>query len=131
MSQAFRSTNVLTADGLRSATVLVEGERIAGVDAWDDVPVATPLRDFGDLVLLPGLVDPHVHINDPGREWEGFATATQAAASGGFTTLVDMPLNCLPETISVTALENKRTAAAGHAWVDWAAWGGVVPGNID
>jgi allantoinase len=90
------------------------------------------LRDYGDLVLLPGLVDSHVHINEPGRtEWEGFATATQAAAAGGVTTLVDMPLNCIPETIDVNALDVKRAAARGKAWVDWAAWGGVVRGNAD
>jgi len=131
MAQAFRSTNVLTADGLRPATLLVEGERIAEVRAWDDVPDRESLRDFGDLVVLPGLVDSHVHINDPGRDWEGFSTATQAAASGGVTTLVDMPLNCIPETTNVEALEAKRAAATGQAWVDWAAWGGVVPGNAD
>jgi len=126
-----RSTNVLTGDGLKPAALLVEGESIAEVRAWDDSPAAIPLRDFGDLVLLPGLVDPHVHINDPGRDWEGFATATQAAAFGGFTTLVDMPLNSIPETTTGEALEGKRMAAAGHAWVDWAAWGGVVPGNTN
>ena len=83
-------------------------------------------------MLLPGLVDSHVHINEPGRtEWEGFETATQAAAAGGVTTLVDMPLNCVPETINVPALEAKRDAAKGKAWVDWAAWGGVVRGNAD
>jgi len=131
MAQAFRSTNVLTADGLRPAALLVDGERIAEVRAWDYVPPNVPVNDFGDLFVLPGLVDSHVHINDPGRDWEGFSTATQAAASGGVTTLVDMPLNCIPETTSVEALEAKRTAANGHAWVDWAAWGGVVPGNAD
>ncbi|MGA9671365.1 MAG: allantoinase AllB [Terracidiphilus sp.] len=131
MAQAFRSTNVLTAEGLRPATLVVEGERIAAVREWDDVPAGVPLRDFGELVLLPGLVDSHVHINDPGRDWEGFSTATQAAASGGVTTLVDMPLNCIPETTNVAALEAKRVAANGRAWVDWAAWGGVVPGNAD
>ena len=131
MSQAFRSTNVLTDDGLRPATLLIEGERIAEVRDWDDIPADIPLRDFGDLVVLPGLVDSHVHINDPGRDWEGFSTATQAAAAGGVTTLVDMPLNCIPETTNLEALEAKRAAASGHAWVDWAAWGGVVPGNAD
>ena len=88
------------------------------------------LTDFGDAVMLPGLVDSHVHINEPGRtEWEGFETATRAAAAGGVTTLVDMPLNCVPETIDVEALEAKRAAAQGKTWVDWAAWGGVVRGN--
>ncbi len=82
---------------------------------------------FGDLVLLPGLVDSHVHINEPGRtEWEGFATATRAAAAGGYTTLVDMPLNCLPETTTVAALEAKRGAAGGQCRVDWAPWGGLT-----
>ncbi len=139
MKKALRSTRVLTPAGLAPATVLVDGERISAVRGWNDVssdllPGAGPidLIDFGDRVLLPGLVDTHVHINDPGRsEWEGFETATKAAAAGGVTTLVDMPLNCVPETTDVQALEAKRTAAKGRAWVDWAAWGGVVPGNAD
>jgi len=130
MPQALRSTRVLTAEGLTAATLLVDGERIAGVRGWGDVPAGAPLRDFGDYVLLPGLVDSHVHINEPGRtEWEGFWRATRAAASGGVTTLVDMPLNCVPETTNSAALEAKRTAAIGRTWVDWAAWGGVVRGN--
>jgi allantoinase len=80
--------------------------------------------------LLPGLIDTHVHINQPGRtEWEGFRTATRAAAAGGYTTLVDMPLNCLPETTTVAALEEKRSAAQGESYVDWAAWGGAVADN--
>jgi allantoinase len=132
MSQVFRSTRVLTAEGLRPAALLVEGEGIAGVVGWDAVPANAAVRDFGDAVLLPGLVDSHVHINEPGRtEWEGFWTATRAAAAGGVTTLVDMPLNCVPETIDLKALEAKRAAAKGKAWVDWAAWGGVVRGNAE
>ena len=132
MAKALRSTRVLTPDGFAAATVVVEEERIAAVQAWDDVPAGAGLHDFGDLVILPGLVDTHVHINEPGRtEWEGFDTATRAAAAGGVTTLVDMPLNCVPETIDVAALESKRVAANGKAWVDWAAWGGVVRGNAD
>jgi len=132
MAVVFRSTRVLTAGALGAAAVLVEGETICGVHGWNDVPAGATLHDFGELVLLPGLVDTHVHINEPGRaDWEGFETATQAAAAGGVTTLVDMPLNCVPETIYVAALEAKRAAAPGKAWVDWAAWGGVVRGNAD
>jgi allantoinase len=132
MAQAFRSTRVLTHKGLAPSTLLVEHERITAICGWDEVPPEAHLHDFGDYVLLPGLVDSHVHINEPGRtEWEGFSTATRAAAAGGVTTLVDMPLNCMPEIISVEALEAKRSAAVGQAWVDWAAWGGVVRGNAD
>jgi allantoinase len=132
MAQAFRSTRVLTADGLRPATIVVEEGRIASVLGSNDAPASAVLHDFGDHVLLPALVDSHVHINEPGRtEWEGFWTATRAAASGGVTTLVDMPLNCIPETIDAEALVAKRIAARGKAWVDWAAWGGVVRGNSD
>lgn len=132
MAKAFRSTKVLTPEGLRPATLLVENGRIAGVLGWDQAQHGSELRDFGGHVLLPGLVDSHVHINEPGRaEWEGFRTATQAAAAGGVTTLVDMPLNCVPETIDESALEAKRKAAHGQTWVDWAAWGGVVRGNAE
>ena len=130
MAQAFRSTRVLTPQGLAPATLVVEGEKVAEVRGWDEVSAVERLHDFGDRVLMPGLVDTHVHINEPGRtEWEGFWTATRAAAAGGVTTLVDMPLNCVPETVDVKALEAKRAAARGKAWVDWAAWGGVVRGN--
>ena len=132
MAYAFRSTRVLTPKGLAPATLLVEQERITGVCGWDQVPAVARLHDFGDYVLLPGMVDSHVHINEPGRtEWEGFTTATRAAAAGGITTLVDMPLNCTPEITNLAALETKRKAACGKAWVDWAAWGGVVRGNVD
>ncbi len=94
------------------------------------MPAGAKSKDFGEAAILPGLVDTHVHINEPGRtEWEGFATATRAAAAGGYTTLVDMPLNCLPETTTVAALELKREAAAGQCLVDWAAWGGAVADN--
>ncbi len=130
MAQALRSTRVLTPQGLASATLVVEHGRIASVREWSDVPPDAALHDVGGMVILPGLVDTHVHINEPGRtEWEGFWTATRAAAAGGVTALVDMPLNCLPETIDVQALEVKRAAARGKTWVDWATWGGVVRGN--
>jgi len=115
---------------VQAATVFVEAGLITRVAAHDAELNGAPLQDFGDLPLLPGLVDTHVHINEPGRtEWEGFVTGTRAAAAGGITTIVDMPLNCLPETTTVAALEAKRTAAAGKTFVDWAAWGGAVADN--
>lgn len=131
MAHAVRSTRVLTGDGLRPAALILDGGKIAAVREWDGVQGVSELRDFGDLILLPGLVDSHVHINDPGRDWEGFDTATRAAAAGGVTTLVDMPLNCVPETVNVEALEAKRAASKDRTWVDWAAWGGVVRGNAE
>jgi allantoinase len=127
MTQVFVSSRVITPDGVRPAAVVVEQGRIQALLAPEDAPRAALLHQFGDLVLLPGLVDSHVHVNEPGRtEWEGFATATRAAAAGGYTTLVDMPLNCLPETTTVAALEAKRNAAAGQCRVDWAPWGGLT-----
>jgi len=128
--QAFLSRRVVTPEGLRPAAVLVHGERIRAVVELEDVPTNAVKQDFGEAAFLPGLVDSHVHINEPGRtEWEGFRTATLAAAAGGYTMLVDMPLNCVPATTNVAALQHKRRAAHGQCCVDWAAWGGVVPDN--
>ncbi|MGD0566924.1 MAG: allantoinase AllB [Candidatus Sulfotelmatobacter sp.] len=128
--QAFLSSRVVTPEGTRPAAVLVEGEKIQAVVPLNQVPANAALHDFGDAAILPGLVDSHVHINDPGRaEWEGFQTATRAAAAGGYTFVVDMPLNCLPATTTVASLEAKRVAAHGRCRVDWAAWGGVVADN--
>src|ERR1700741_3400565 len=128
--RAFLSHRVVTPDRVRSAALLVEGELIPDVVAPDEVPAQAEKHEFGDAAILPGLVDPHVHINDPGRtEWEGFETATQAAAAGGCTLLVDMPLNCLPATTTVAALSAKRAAAKDRCRVDWMAWGGVVADN--
>src|SRR5258707_815519 len=128
--RAFVSSRVVTPEGVRPAAVLVEGERIRGVVPAEQVPSHTETLNFADAAILPGLVDSHVHINDPGRaDWEGFETATRAAAAGGYTLLVDMPLNCLPATTDVAALAAKRAAAQNHSRVDWMAWGGVVANN--
>jgi len=129
--RAFLSRRVVTPEGVRPAAVLVEGDRIRNLVALDRVPAEVQdAQDFGAAAILPGLVDSHVHINDPGRsEWEGFETATRAAAAGGYTLLVDMPLNCLPATTNVSALEAKREAARGRCRVDWRAWGGIVADN--
>jgi len=110
--------------------VLVENERIVDVVSPQQIPSSLPLTDFGDLAILPGLVDSHIHINEPGRtDWEGFRTATQAAAAGGYTMLVDMPLNCVPSTTTPDALQAKRNAAREQCYVDWSAWGGLVSDN--
>jgi allantoinase len=129
--QAFLSRRVITPEGIRPAAILVEGERIQSVVSPDQISDSYEIHDFGESAILPGLVDSHVHINEPGRgEWEGFETATRAAAAGGYTMLVDMPLNCLPATTTVAALQAKRAAARGKCRVDWAAWGGVVHDNV-
>ncbi|GAA2443167.1 allantoinase AllB [Streptomyces glaucus] len=126
-----RSTRVITPEGTRAASVAVSGGTITDVLPYDaPVPRGARLEDAGDHVVLPGLVDTHVHVNDPGRtEWEGFWTATRAAAAGGITTLVDMPLNSLPPTTTVENLRVKQEAAAGRAHVDVGFWGGALPGN--
>ncbi|MFE0353287.1 allantoinase AllB [Streptomyces nigra] len=126
-----RSTRVITPVGTRPASVAVAAGKITAVLPYDaGVPSGARLEDLGDDVLLPGLVDTHVHVNDPGRtEWEGFWTATRAAAAGGITTLVDMPLNSLPPTTTVDHLRVKRKTAADKAHVDVGFWGGALPGN--
>ncbi|MFJ4682419.1 allantoinase AllB [Streptomyces sp. NPDC088789] len=126
-----RSTRVLTPEGTRAASVTVTGGTITAVLPYDAPVAAARTEDLGDDVLLPGLVDTHVHVNDPGRtEWEGFWTATRAAAAGGITTLVDMPLNSLPPTTTVEHLRIKRQAAADKAHVDVGFWGGALPDNV-
>jgi Amidohydrolase family len=126
-----RAPRAVTAAGEAAACVAVRDGRVAAVE-----PLAAGLAGrrtvtlAADEVLLPGLVDSHVHVNEPGRtDWEGFTSATRAAAVGGITTLVDMPLNSIPPTTDVAALEAKRKAADGQLHVDVAFWGGAVPGN--
>jgi allantoinase len=127
----FRADRAVLDGALRPAAVLVDGERIAAVlDRDAAVEAGREVVLAADEVLLPGLVDTHVHVNEPGRtEWEGFATATRAAAAGGVTTIVDMPLNSLPPTLDVPALQVKRAAAGGQCAIDVGFWGGAVPGN--
>ncbi|ALV52993.1 allantoinase AllB [Streptomyces althioticus] len=126
-----RSTRVVTPEGTRAASVAVADGTVTAVLPHDaPVPDGARLEDLGDDVLLPGLVDTHVHVNDPGRtEWEGFWTATRAAAAGGITTLVDMPLNSLPPTTTVDHLRVKRKTAADKAHIDVGFWGGALPDN--
>lgn len=130
--RAFRSNRVVTPVSVGPAAILVENETIRAVVSHAEVPADIPVKDFGDLAILPGLVDSHLHVNEPGRtEWEGFFTATKAAAAGGYTLIVDMPLNCLPATTTVAALEQKRESARASSRVDWALWGGVESNNQD
>jgi allantoinase len=126
------SRRVVLPEGMQPATLHVHDGRIERIERdVRSAPVHVDL-DASDCVILPGLVDTHVHINEPGRtDWEGFAAATRAAAAGGVTTLVDMPLNSIPATTTVRALEEKQAAARGQLHVDVAFWGGVVPGNSD
>jgi allantoinase len=119
-------------DVLRTATVVVRAGRVADIRPYDaEVPARQVVELESDEVLLPGLVDTHVHVNEPGRtRWEGFASATKAAAAGGVTTILDMPLNSLPPTIDPASLEVKRSAALGQVHVDTGFWGGAVPANL-
>ncbi|MFP5246667.1 MAG: allantoinase AllB [Thermoanaerobaculia bacterium] len=121
----FASRRVVT-HRIEPATIVTDGSRIAAIEPYDSHADI----DYGELAILPGLVDSHVHVNEPGRtEWEGFDTATRAAATGGITTIVDMPLNSLPPTTTLAALETKQRVARGD--VDVALWGGVIPGNTN
>ena len=122
------SRRVVTPDGVRPARVVVRGGVIESV--LPGTAGGRDVVDLGDRVVMPGLVDTHVHVNEPGRtDWEGFETATRAAAAGGVTTLLDMPLNSVPPTTSVAALRTKAGAASSKCFVDVGFWGGVVPGN--
>lgn len=124
-----KGNNILTPDGLRPAVVVVRDGSIYSVS--ETLPEnAVTIVDIGNSILMPGIIDPHVHINEPGRtDWEGFETATKAAVAGGVTTLIDMPLNASPVTTSVKALEEKIQAATPQLHCNCGYWGGIIPGN--
>jgi allantoinase len=125
-----RGQRVVLPETVAPRSVHIRGERIVFVGDYDDVVAGCEIVDAGDSVVMPGLVDTHVHINAPGRtEWEGFHSATLAAAAGGVTTLVDMPLNSIPPTTTLASFKTKLKAARGDCFVDVGFWGGVVPGN--
>jgi len=129
---ALRGTRLYTPDGPREGAILIEDGKIAAVVNHDEVPNGLNIKEAGDLAVIPSLVDSHVHVNEPGRTaWEGYLTATRAAAAGGVGTIVDMPLNCSPVTTTRRALKAKLDAVKGKLTVDAAFWGGVVPGNFD
>ena len=125
-----RGERVMLPGGERAASIHVQDGRIVAIGDHGDRVAGVPVLDAGTLVVLPGLVDSHVHINDPGRaDWEGFESATRSAAAGGITTVIEMPLNSIPATTNVEGLRAKRRAAEGRCLVDVGFWGGVVPGN--
>lgn len=131
------SSRAIRSGGLSAATIVISnatGKITATFDSVvppSDFPPNTPYTDYSPHILLPGLVDAHVHLNEPGRtEWEGFYTGTQAAAFGGVTTVVDMPLNAIPPTTTVANLHEKIKAAQGQCWVDVGFYGGIIPGNV-
>ena len=130
MSLVVRGERVVLPGGVGAASIHIEDGRIVEIGAYSARPAGVREIDAGKLVVLPGLVDTHVHINDPGREdWEGFEHATRAAAAAGVTTVVDMPLNSIPATTSVEGFDAKALAAANRCHVDVGFWGGVIPGN--
>jgi allantoinase len=127
--RGLKSRRVVTPSGVSPALILIEDGRIVRIGSYDELD-SRDAHDAGDAVVMPGVVDAHVHINDPGREaWEGFDHATRAAAAGGVTTVVDMPLNSIPATTTSAGLARKHDAARGRLAIDVGFWGGVVPGN--
>ncbi len=125
------STRVLTSEGLTDASIFVENGKITAIEKGLAKREGYTFEDCKNAVIMPALIDAHVHINEPGRtEWEGFDTATKAAAAGGIGTLIDMPLNSTPVTTTVAALKEKQSAAKGKIHVNCGFWGGVVPDNV-
>jgi allantoinase len=128
--RVIQGQRVVLPNGEQPAAIHISDGIVVDVRDYGDVSAATDIVDAGTSVVIPGLVDSHVHVNEPGRtEWEGFDTATRAAAAGGITTIIDMPLNSIPATTDVEALAAKRAAARGHCHVDVGFWGGIVPGH--
>jgi allantoinase len=129
LQKAIVSERVVTPDGMRKAAVLISEGRIAEI--FPSLPAGEfDIIDVGNSVLMPGIVDPHVHINEPGRTgWEGFDTATRSALAGGITTLVDMPLNSSPVTTTISAFDAKLKATRDKLHVNCGFWGGIIPGN--
>ncbi|WP_330254353.1 allantoinase AllB [Nocardia sp. NBC_00565] len=127
-----RAERMIGTAGETSGSIGVRAGRIVAIEPLDSTLTATAVVELGaDEVLLPGVVDAHVHVNDPGRtEWEGFPSATKAAAAGGVTTIIDMPLNSIPPTCDLAALEVKRKTAQDRVYVDVGFWGGAIPGNV-
>ena len=132
------SSRAVVAGGLTAATIVISlrtGKITSifhSVLPASDFPLGTPYTEYSPRILLPGLVDAHVHLNEPGRtEWEGFWTGTRAAAFGGVTTVIDMPLNAIPPTTTVNGFKEKIHAAQGQCWVDVGFYGGIVPGNTN
>lgn len=129
---AIVSKRIMTPDGVRQGCLLMRDGVITGISGLETIPLEAKVYDCGNSVVMPGLVDSHVHLNEPGRtEWEGFETGSRAAAAGGITTVADMPLNCQPVTTDVRALSEKLAAVSDKLHVDCAFYGGVVPGNAD
>jgi allantoinase len=130
----FKCKRVIFPEGESAAMIIVEGEVISQILPYDEDTMIYPedsFIDLHDLVLMPGLVDSHVHINEPGRtDWEGFDTATHAAAAGGITTVVDMPLNCIPVTTNASAFKEKLAVLEGKLWIDVGFWGGATADNL-
>ena len=127
----FRGKNILTTAGVAEREVGIRDGVIVAIEPLGNSLLGDTIIELADdETLLPGLVDTHVHVNEPGRtEWEGFASATRAAAAGGVTTIIDMPLNSIPATVNVDALELKRSVAKDQVFVDVGFWGGAIPGN--
>src|SRR6266567_2155058 len=128
-----RGQRVVTGNSVAPASVHITRGYISSISIFEDIPADCEVIEAGaESVVMPGLVDTHVHVNEPGRtDWEGFETATRAAAAGGVTTIVDMPLNCIPATTTLDALTEKLDATRDKLHVDVAFWGGVIPGNTD